>query len=290
MKQFPIYVEAPDGHVAGVVTVPDDDVRGVVLTLAGTGRHNLIGSTLCAQLSRRVTEHSLASARLDFAGVGDSPGLVSEWRLADTRDATEQARAVLSAARDALGVERFVVVGTCYGSRVGLGLVGDPGCVGAVCLAPPLLDHGGLSRLGGSTSIRTLVRSNTTLRRIVGPLRSRLRPTKASPRLVQAFSHLPDVRLAFLYGPDPPEDHLDARARELLDGAIAGLTPEQRDRFELLMLPWGPLTTFDILSPEEQDEVLDVVVPLVLEAFAPLAVTAHARKDGAPQAGRSVAG
>jgi pimeloyl-ACP methyl ester carboxylesterase len=280
VRQFPVFVDAPSGPVAAVVTVPDDEVRGVVLTLAGTGRHNLIGSTLCAQLSRRVTEHSLASARLDFVGVGDSPGRVPEWLLSDTRDATEQARAVLAVTRAALGVERFVVVGTCYGSRVGLGLVGDPGCAGAVCLAPPILDHGGLSRLGSQvgdrSSVRSFVRSNPALRRILGPLRSRLRPTKASPRLVEAFANLPDAKLSFLYGPDLPEDHLDARARELLDGAVAGLTPEQRERFELRMLPWGPLTTFDILSPEEQDEVIDVVVPLVLETLAARPVGARA--------------
>lgn len=271
MKRFPVYVDAPDGHVAAVVTVPDEDPRGVVLTLAGTGRHNLIGSTLCAQLSRRVTEHGLASVRLDFVGVGDSPGIVPEWRLSDVEDATGQARAVLAAAREALGVEAFVVVGTCYGSRVGLGLLGDAGCAGAVCLAPPILDHGGLSRISrqvsDKSSLTSLVRSNAGLRRIVAPLKRRLRASKASPRLRQAFARLPDVHLAFLYGPDLPEDHLGARAHELLDAAIAELTPEQRERFELRMLPWGPLTTFDILSPEEQDEVLDVVVPLVLESF-----------------------
>ncbi len=271
MKQFPLYVGAPDGHVAAVLTVPDGDPRGVVLTLAGTGRHNLIGSTLCAQLSRRVTEHGLASARLDFVGVGDSPGAVPEWRLSDVGDATGQARAVLAAARQALGVERFVVVGTCYGSRVGLGLAGDPGCAGGVFLAPPILDYGGLSSLGRQvgdrSSITSLVRSNPGLRRIVGPLKRRLRPSKASPRLREAFSRLPEARLSFLYGPDPSEDHLSARARELLDVAVAELTPEQRAGFEIRMLAWGPLTTFDILSPEEQDEVLDVVVPLVVETF-----------------------
>jgi pimeloyl-ACP methyl ester carboxylesterase len=271
VRQFPVYVEAPDGQVAAVVSVPDEDPRGVVLTLAGTGRHNLIGSTLCAQLSRRVTDLGLASARLDFVGVGDSPGIVPEWRLTDVGDATREARAVLEEARRALGVERFVVVGTCYGSRVGLGLTGDPGCAGGVFLAPPILDYGGLSSLGrqvgARSSLGSLVRSSAGLRRIVGPLKRRLRPGKPSPRLSEAFSRLPGVRLSFLYGPDPFEDHLDVRAHELLNAALAALTPEQRERFELRMLPWGPLTTFDILSPEEQDEVLDVVVPLVLETL-----------------------
>lgn len=271
MRQYPVYIGAPHGPVAAVVAVPDADPRGLVLTLAGTGRHNLIGSTLCAHLARRVTAHGLASARLDFRGVGDSPGLVREWQLSDVEHATAQARAVLAAAGEALGVARFAVVGTCYGSRVALGLVGDPGSVGVVCLAPPILDHGTLSHLGrhvgDRSSLRSFVRSHATLRRLAAPVRRRLRPTKAAPRLREALATLPDRRLTFLYGPDPVEDHLGARARALLDAELARLTPEQQSNFELRVLPRGPLTTFDILSPEEQDEVLGVVVPCVLDAF-----------------------
>jgi hypothetical protein len=33
------------------------------------------------------------------------------------------------------------------------------------------------------------------------------------------------------------------------------------------MLQWGPLYSFDILSPEDKEEVLNVVLPLVDEAF-----------------------
>ncbi len=192
MRQYPIYVDAPGGYVAAVVTAPDGDPRGIVLTLAGTGRHNLVGSTLCAHLSKRVADEGFASVRFDFVGVGDSPGLVPEWSLSDVGDATEQARAALAAARDALGVDRFVTVGTCYGSRVALGLAGDAGSAGAVCLAPPILDYGGLSRIGRQvgerSSVGELVRSNAALRRLAAPLRRKLRPSKAAPRLRQALA------------------------------------------------------------------------------------------------------
>ena len=79
MRQFPVFVDWRAGHVAAVVTVPDADPEGIVISLAGTGRHNVIGSTMCAQLSQRVVAKGLASVRLDYAGVGDSPGLVAAW-------------------------------------------------------------------------------------------------------------------------------------------------------------------------------------------------------------------
>jgi alpha-beta hydrolase superfamily lysophospholipase len=185
VREFPVFVPAGDDHVAAVVTVPDEPPRGVVLLLAGTGRHNAIGSTLSARLSGELAKHGLASARLDYAGVGDSPGLVPQWDPADSGAATEQARALLDTVREALGVDRFAEVGTCYGSRVALALVADPACVGAVCLAPPFLDMGGLGRMGRQVRDRrvgSFLRSNAVLRRVVvGPARRLLRARKPAP-------------------------------------------------------------------------------------------------------------
>ena len=79
-----------------------------MISLAGTGRHNLIGSTLCTHLSQRLVERGLAHVRLDYSGVGDSPGLVPTWVLSDVSAASQQARAVVEAATEALDVRRFV--------------------------------------------------------------------------------------------------------------------------------------------------------------------------------------
>lgn len=270
MRRFPVFVEAGGRHVAAVVTVPEGEPQGIVISLAGTGRHNLIGSTFCAQLSQRVVKRGLASIRLDYSGVGDSPGLVSTWLLSDVEAVVEQARSVLSAAGQALGVARFAAVGTCYGTRVALSLVSHASCAGAICLAPPVLEHGGLSRLSrqvGERTVLSYVRSNAVLRRLAGPLRRSLGAKKPAPKVVGAFEHLDRARIVFLYGKDPSEDHYSPRAQEILEAALAKLPAEQREHFELRVLPWGPLSTFDVLSPEDQDEVLDVVLPLVLAAF-----------------------
>jgi pimeloyl-ACP methyl ester carboxylesterase len=270
VKQFPFFAEAGADHIASVLTVPEGEPRGVVISLAGTGRHNLIGSTICAHLSQRLAERGLAHVRLDYAGVGDSPGLVPTWVLSDVGAAARQARAVLDAVREALGLRRFVVVGTCYGSRVALSLVSEPDCCGAVCLAVPVLDHGGFARVSRSVGERTVasyVRSHAGLRRLADPLRRTLRPRKPAAGVVGAFDHLDRATITFLYGRIPQADHYSRRAGDVLDETLAELAPERRERFELRMLQWGPLATFDILPPGDKEEVLNVVVRLIDAAF-----------------------
>ena len=203
MKQFPLFVEAGDDHVASVLTVPEGNPRGVVISLPGTGRHNLIGSTMCTHLSQRLVERGLAHVRLDYAGVGDSPGLVPTWALSDVGAASQQARAVLGAVTEALGVRRFVVVGTCYGSRVALSLVSDPDCCGAVCLARPFSTTAASpGSAGASASARCspYVRSHAALRRLADPLRRTLRARKPAAGVVGAFDHLDRAAITFLYG------------------------------------------------------------------------------------------
>jgi alpha-beta hydrolase superfamily lysophospholipase len=274
MREFPVFVVAGADRVAAVVAAPEEQPRGVVLLLAGTGRHIAIGSTLSARLSERLAAEGLASVRLDYAGSGDSPGLVSQWDPAEIGATTAQARAVLDVAREALDVKAFAEVGTCYGSRIALSLIGDPSCAGAVCLAPPILDVGGLGRMSRGVRdgrVGALVRSNATLRRVVGaPARRLLGVRKPAPRVVGAFAHLDRARLVFLYGArNAHEDHYSGRAQKSIDAAVAGLSPEERSRFELHMIAGGPLTTFDGLPPEEQEEIVDVVVPFVTSFFEP---------------------
>ncbi|HSE82622.1 MAG TPA: alpha/beta hydrolase [Gaiellaceae bacterium] len=272
MRKFPVFVAAGADRVAAVVTAPEEQPpRGVVLLLSGTGRHIAIGSTLSARLSERLAGEGLASVRLDYAGSGDSPGLVARWDPAEIAATTAQARAALDVAREALDVKPFAEVGTCYGSRIALSLVEDPSCTGAVCLAPPILDVGGLGRMSRGVRdgrVGALVRSNATLRRVLAPARRLLGARTPARRVAGAFAHLDRARLVFLYGArNAHEDHYSGRAQKSIDAAVAGLSADERSRFELKMIAGGPLTTFDGLPPEEQEEIVDIVVPFVTSFF-----------------------
>ena len=253
MKQFPLFVEAGDDHVASVLTVPEGNPRGVVISLPGTGRHNLIGSTMCTHLSQRLVERGLAHVRLDYAGVGDSPGLVPTWALSDVGAASQQARAVLGAVTEALGVRRFVVVGTCYGSRVALSLVSDPDCCGAVCLALPVLDHGGFARVSRSVGERTvfsLCALPRGLRRLADPLRRTLRARKPAAGVVGAFDHLDRAAMPSLYGSVPQEDHYSRRAREVLDEALVPPPTRTAGTLRAEDAPVGAVVEVHILPPK----------------------------------------
>ena len=271
MRQIPIFVQADGDRVAAVVTAPESP-RGLVLLLAGTGRHNAIGGTLAARMSVRLAEEGLASCRLDYAGSGDSPGRVERWNPAEITAASAQARALLDVARRALVVDRFAGVATCYGSRIALGLTSDPSCAGAVCLAPPLLDFGGVGKVGRGLRERRLgavLRSSPALRRlVVAPARRFMRASKTTPGVLAALGNLERTPLVFLYGGDNGgEDHYSARAAQAVEAALRKAPAAHRERFELRRLGGGPLTTFDGLPREEQDAVLDVVVPYVNEFF-----------------------
>ena len=272
MKTFPILLPAGEDVIAAVVTVPDGQPRGVVIVLAGTGRHNVIGGTMAGLLTARVAAEGLASVRLDYAGVGDSPGLVESWSPAHVGRALDAARTAVRTVGEAVGASRFVAVGTCYGSRVSLHLVDEPTCIGAVCLAPPILDHGSVAAAGKTLGGRRLVsaaRSAPVLRTILRPVVRLARARKPSRGVLQALANLQRARIVFLYGSPKHEDHYSRKAHESVDAALGKLSAEERERFELRFLDLGPLTTFDGLDAPEQDAILDTVVPYVRACFAP---------------------
>jgi alpha/beta superfamily hydrolase len=270
---YPLFVPAGPDHVAAVVSAPDgEEPRGLVVVLAGTGRHNVIGSTLAARLAARLTSAGLACVRLDYAGVGDSPGAVAEWTPSDVEAATRQARAAVREAGAALGVTRFAGVGTCYGSRVALQLLDDPRCAGAVCLAPPVVEQAAWSRAGRSLAagrMYSLARRARAVRQLARPLVRRLRRSAPSARAIEALGHLERVPLVFLYGKDGFDDHYGPEVGRAIEAQVTALSPAAQARFTLRFLDEGPLTTFDGLALEDQSRVVDAVVPYVLGCFAP---------------------
>lgn len=278
-----IFVQASEDRVAAVVTVPDTKPRGVAIVLAGTGRHNVIGGTMAGMLSTRLAALDIAAVRLDYPGVGDSPGTVRSWSPSTVDRALDASRATVRTVCEALAAPDFVAVGTCYGSRVALELVGEPACVGAVCLAPPILDPGAVASAGGALGggrLSTAVRSTPVVRTLARPVWRLVRTRRPSRRVFDALTHLDRARVTFLYGSPRNEDHYSARAHESIQSALDALPAPGRTRFAVRMLELGPLTTFDGLDRVHQEAILDVVVPDVVACFAPDGLAAdQARQD-----------
>lgn len=271
MTSVPIFVRSGDDTVAAVVTVPTRSPDGLVIVLAGTGRHHVIGGTLAALLAERLATEGLATVRLDYAGVGDSPGVVASWTPADVGREANAARAAVTAVAETLGVSRFAGVGTCFGSRVALQLLSDPRCIGTVCLAPPILDPGSTAMARRAFGKRRLVgalRSIPLASRLLKPLGRRLVPRAPSARVLESLSHLDRARVVFLYGSPREDDHYSARVLESVNGTLASLPEDDRARFELRLLEAGPLSIFDSLDAAARDEIVETVALEVRGCFA----------------------
>lgn len=271
MRSSPLFIHTGDDTVAAVVSVPKEPPEGLVIVLAGTGRHVVIGGTLAALLAEPIGTDGLATLRLDYAGVGDSPGVVSSWTAADVARETASARAAVTKVREVLGVDQFVSVGTCFGSRVALQLASDPACIGTVCIAPPILDPGSPAlarRALGKRRIVEAVRSLPLADTVLKPVAKRLLRRGPSSSVLKSLSHLDRARIVFLYGQPLEDDHYDPRGLEKVNAALANLPERERARFELRLLDAGPLTIFDSLSASAQEEIVHTVATEVQDCFS----------------------
>jgi hypothetical protein len=274
VKEFPIWVPYRGGHLAAVVTVPDTQPRGLVLLLSGVSLAEEIGSfPLFPQAAERLAAGGLATARLDYAGLGDSTSDTPTWSLSVIEPGIAQALAVLEIARRAVTVDRFATVASCFGTRVALHLTKRGECVGAVCLSSPVIEYGAWTQLRGSTHARRIVafvRSHPLLRRaVLRPLRRAFAEKKASSLVTDALAELHHSRILFLYGESEVEDNyyrLEATRR--LEAMSQGLSDSDRNRYRVRVLPTGRLTGFDLLPPSEQELILETVVEWIGESFS----------------------
>ena len=264
MKEFPVFV--PDGtdHFGAVITVPDSEPKGLVLLLTGTGAARSHRFQLWTRVARELADRGLAVARLDYEGVGDSTGGVREVGLTLTQ---REAVAVLRFARQAIPVDRVAVVGNCSGAIAALGVAAQtPDCIGAVCILTRLLMPSPVNRLvisGRRSRLAAWVRSNPTLHRAIRPFRGRR--GKPSENVTTPFhAALGHSRLFFLYG-EEDNDAYNPKVKAALTRLLAQHPAEERERFELQVLPGGSLSGFESL--ETQRLTIDTVVEWLTSCF-----------------------
>jgi hypothetical protein len=265
VKEFPIFVPCEDVHVAAVVTAPDTlRSEEVVLILSGIGLHRVVGSTFGTRLASQLAGRGIASVRLDYAGAGDSTGVVRTWSLKAGETALAHAESALQTALRGVGARRFAVVGTCIGARIALELARRPDCTAAVALAAPIIDPQGWTHLRTRSRrwplVRTLRRS-ALLRWVLGcPLRAAFGEQKPSPHLVQALEEALDhARLVVLYS-ETGRDHYSPRIRRLIEGMREQLAPALSQRLAIGILPVGPLTAFEALTADAQKTIVETAL------------------------------
>jgi pimeloyl-ACP methyl ester carboxylesterase len=143
LREAPIFVPAGDETIFGVLTSPrggEGDIAVIVLgggftPSTSTGRNRVFVS-MCRQLA----DGGVPAFRFDYHGLGESTGPVEDIRL--DKPYLEDLRAVIARMRD-LGLQRFILVGSCFGARTALSLAPEiDGLVGVVLLGTPLRDYG----------------------------------------------------------------------------------------------------------------------------------------------------
>jgi alpha/beta superfamily hydrolase len=260
-----VFVPFEGHHLGAVLTVPDDRPQGLVLLVTGTGAPRSHRFQLWTRAARALAENGVACVRMDYLGIGDSTGRLVESPLGDVP--RDQALTVLRFAMNATGVTRAAVAGNCSGSLVALSVAAEaPECIGAVCILPRILEPSTVNRVV-IRARRSRVASLARTGRLLRPLVSRLRGRKGRPTSVlrgnfaRALTH---ARLLFVYSPQDTDSY-NEKSRVVLERMVSGLPPSKQERFELRILPEGPLSGFESLGI--QRTVIGLVVGWLVEAF-----------------------
>jgi pimeloyl-ACP methyl ester carboxylesterase len=272
VDEFPIFVPHRGGHLAAVVTVPESEPRGLVLMLPGASLDEEVGSYLLfARAAARFSDLGFASVRLDYFGLGESTQDAEAWPLGAIEPALEQANAVLDAARRGLGSSRFGILALCYGGHVALSLSARADCVGALCLAPPLIEKGRWTERRqryGRMRVVSAIKAHKRLRRmILRPLRRAFSERRPTSLVQNALDDLEDGRILVLYGErEVRRSHLRQHATRSLQRMAANAAGRQ-GRFAVELTPTQPLAAFDAMPETEQELVLERVVSWLAACF-----------------------
>lgn len=262
----PVWIEAGSETLYGVLTVPTGEPADLcALLLSGAGRKgggvpSPGRNRVWVHLARELASTGVASLRLDFRGIGESTGSVTDYDLRKPFAEDVQGAAAWAIEN---GFSRVALIGTCFGGRAALAVSRDiEGLAGVGLLAAPVLDFdkdGSVSRAAvlpasfyakkafDPRALRQLLDSETRAP-IVKVVRQKLRLTVdrktredrggdgASPRVVRQLDHLVDqgVPVLFVYGVEDPY-------RQDLDRALAGPAARTKERA-------GSLWSFDVVS------------------------------------------
>lgn len=172
-RQAPVFFPSGDDTIFGIVTTAvggraGPAGSGVVIASGGlTGTSTVGRNQLYVRLARDLAADGFPSLRFDYHGMGESTGVLEEFRLDAEAPFVED---ILGAARclAELGATETILLGKCFGSRMALSSAGDlDSLAGVILIGPPVRDFG----KGERTVARLATELNT-----VAFLRKALRP------------------------------------------------------------------------------------------------------------------
>jgi pimeloyl-ACP methyl ester carboxylesterase len=140
IDELPVFFPARDGTLLGVLTGPRGPVRGVgVVVLSGGGTPLSTNvNRLSVRLCRQASESGFHAFRFDYHGVGESEGVSDRFDLAKPFVGDVEGALAFLRSR---GIERFVLIGSCFGARTALGAAAImPDIEGLVLISPPVRD------------------------------------------------------------------------------------------------------------------------------------------------------
>jgi pimeloyl-ACP methyl ester carboxylesterase len=164
----PIFFDAGSETLCGVFSMPRNQESSAAVILLGGG-----GTTpttternrFFVTLARELSASGYATLRFDYHGIGDSTGGAA-FRL-DRPFLSDLGGAVAWLADE--GVDRYVIVGSCFGARTALSAGPDlPGLSGLLLLAPPLRDFALSESKTEGWGVMDYVKAGLRPRRLLG--------------------------------------------------------------------------------------------------------------------------
>jgi len=194
-RETPAFVDTGTDTIFGVLTEPAGEPRGTAVIVvpatapssAGFGRENVY-------LCRRLAARGYHTFRFDYHGAGDSTGMVD--RISLGRLFKEDVDAVVRWFR-ARGIEDFILVGSCFGSRTAMAYAADqPPTRMLALVAPPVRDF----ELGQRTHTAQAMRMSTgqAVKRMARP--TFFRNVLFNPRLRRRYRAMARARFRSLIG------------------------------------------------------------------------------------------
>jgi uncharacterized protein len=181
-NERPIFFPSGENMLFGILTEPASDPRELaVVVLAGGGSLSTEINAASVRFCRRIAAHGFHALRFDYHGVGESSGRVARFDLSSPFVAdVEGAIAYLRTK----GLERFLLVGSCFGARTALAAAPTINeLAGLVLISPPIRDfemgEREVTRLAAELSVGDFARRAVSAKGLSGLLKADRRRTYA---------------------------------------------------------------------------------------------------------------